>query len=210
MIDPAIAPELPLHPQGTEAVSGAVPISTTPTALLNPASITRLASVDTPEGPRGERRAARVLPPELPRVIRVHEVGRCECQDCGGPLKRLGDDISEQLDYVPGYFQVIRHVRPKLLCTSCTRFVQAPAPARPIERGLPTAALLAHVIASKYADHCPLYRQEGIYQRSGIELPRATLASWVVESARLVDPLISALERYVMSATKLHADDTPG
>lgn len=209
VIDSAIAPELPLHPQGTEAVSGAVPISTTPTAVSNPASITRLASVDTPQGPRGERRAARVLPPELPRVIRVHEVGRCECQDCGGPLKRLGDDISEQLDYVPGYFQVIRHVRPKLLCTSCTRIVQAPAPARPIERGLPTAALLAQVIASKYADHSPLYRQEGIYQRSGVELPRATLASWVGESARLLDPLVTALERYVMSATKLHADDTP-
>jgi transposase len=80
---------------------------------------------------------------------------------------------------------------------------------RPIERGLPTAGLLAQVIAAKYADHCPLYRQEGIYRRSGIELPRAILASWVAETATLVDPLVSALERYVLSAAKLHADDTP-
>jgi hypothetical protein len=92
---------------------------------------------------------------------------------------------------------------------SCTRILQAAAPARPIERGLPTAALLAQVIASTYADHSPLCRQEGIYPRSGVELPRATLASWVGESARLLDPLVSALERYVMSATKVHADDTP-
>jgi hypothetical protein len=110
---------------------------------------------------------------------------------------------------VPGYFQVIRHVRPKLVCRTCARIVQATAPSRPIERGLPTAALLAQVIGAKYADHCPLYRQEGIYRRSGVELPRAMLASWVGEAAQLLDPLVGALERYVLGARKLHADDTP-
>jgi transposase len=124
-------------------------------------------------------------------------------------MTRLGEDASEQLDYVPGYFQVIRHVRPKLSCSACARIVQAPAPSRPIERGLPSAALLAQVVAAKYADHCPLYRQEGIYRRSGIELPRAMLASWVAEVANLVEPLVSSLQRYVLRATKLHADDTP-
>jgi transposase len=124
-------------------------------------------------------------------------------------MTRLGEDASEQLDYVPGYFQVIRHVRPKLSCSACARIVQAPAPSRPIERGLPSAALLAQVVAAKYADHCPLYRQEGIYRRSGVELPRAMLASWVAEVADLVAPLVNSLQRYVLQATKLHADDTP-
>ena len=202
VIDPTIAPSLPLQDLQIDITPiEAAPIATSP--------VTKLVSVDTPSARRGQRRIQRALPPELPRVIRVHDVGRCECTDCGGVLKRLGEDISEQLDYVPGYFQVIRHVRPKLLCTACTRIVQAAAPMRPIERGLPTAALLAQVVAAKYADHAPLYRQEGIYRRSGVELPRATLAAWVGETARLLDPLVGALERYVMSATKLHADDTP-
>ncbi len=100
-------------------------------------------------------------------------------------------------------------MRPKLACGACARIVQAAAPPRPIERGLPTAALLAQVIGAKYADHCPRYRQEGIYRRAGVELPRATLASWVGETARLLDPLVAALERYVLSTPKLHADDTP-
>ena len=124
-------------------------------------------------------------------------------------MTALGEDASEQLDYVPGYFQVIRHVRPKLACSACARIVQAAAPTRPIERGLPTAGLLAQIVAGKYADHLPLYRQEGIYRRSGIELPRAMLASWVAETAQLLDPLVVVLEQYVMSASKLHADDTP-
>jgi len=121
----------------------------------------------------------------------------------------LGEDVAEQLDYVPGYFQVIRHVRPKLKCRGCEHIVQAAAPSRPIERGLPTAGLLAQVIGAKYADHCPLYRQEGIYRRSGVEVPRATLASWTSDAAKLLHPLVNALERYVLSVNKLHADDTP-
>jgi transposase len=130
------------------------------------------------------RRPVRLLPPELPRVIQIHTPSQCTCPDCGKQLSRLGEDASEQLDYVHGYFQVIRHVRPKLSCGACAKIVQAPAPSRPIERGLPTAALLAQVVAAKYADHAPLYRQEGIYRRSGVELPRAMLASWVAEVAR--------------------------
>lgn len=121
----------------------------------------------------------------------------------------MGEDSSEQLDYVPGYFRVIRHVRPKMVCSACARIIQAAAPTRPIERGLPTAGLLAHVIAAKYADHLPLYRQEGIYRRAGVELPRTMLASCVADAAQLLDPLVGALEQYVLTAKKLHADDTP-
>jgi transposase len=201
-LDPAVAPELPLA--GGEVIAK---------AALEPSSdasqIARLVSVDAPQPTRLSRRPARELPPELPRVIRVHAPANCTCPECGGALRQLGEDASEQLDYVPGYFQVIRHVRPKLACRACARIVQAAAPSRPIERGLPTSALLAQVIGAKYADHCPLYRQEGIYRRSGVELPRSMLASWVGAAASLLDPLVGVLERYVLTATKLHADDTP-
>jgi transposase len=201
-LDPAVAPELPLA--GGELASSA-PLAPSKDA----ATIPRLVSVDAPQPTRLSRRPARELPPELPRVIRVHAPANCTCPECGGALRQLGEDASEQLDYVPGYFQVIRHVRPKLACRACARIVQAAAPSRPIERGLPTSALLAQVIGAKYADHCPLYRQEGIYRRSGVELPRSMLASWVGAAASLIDPLMGALERYVLTATKLHADDTP-
>ncbi len=202
VLDTSIAPELPL-------AGGAIAAPTTQHGPSDPVRPAKLMAVDIACPRAGHRRPARLLPPELPRVVLVHAPGRRTCPDCGQQLSRLGEDSSEQLDYVHGYFQVIRHVRPKLSCRTCARIVQAPAPSRPIERGLPTAALLAQVVAAKYADHVPLYRQEGIYRRSGVELPRATLASWVAEAAALVDPLVTALQRYVMRATKLHADDTP-
>jgi transposase len=124
-------------------------------------------------------------------------------------MRKLGEDISEQLDFIPGTFKVIRHVRPKLSCGRCARVIQLPAPARPIERGMPAPGLLAQVIVAKYADHCPLYRQQSIYRRSGVDLDRATLADWVAGVSRLLEPLVDALGRYVLAAQKVHADDTP-
>ena len=201
-IDPTIAPELPLSGGQQSDVS----VVATTSAADKTERLPRLASVDTPAA---TRRPARTLPAELPRVTHRHTPATCDCPQCGGHMRTLGEDVSEQLDYVPGYFQVIRHVRPRLACIACTRIVQAAAPSRPIERGLPTAGLLAQVISAKYADHCPLYRQSGIYRRSGLELPRTLLASWIRETAQLLDPLVQSLERYVMGASKLHADDTP-
>ncbi len=203
--DPGVAPERAL----TGGIVAATATATAPTNAADTPRIPKLVAVDAPVAGARARRSPRVLDPDLPRVIRVHAPASCACEACGGALTRLGEDASEQLDYVPGYFQVIRHVRPKLACTTCVRIVQSSAPSRPIERGLPTAGLLAQVVASKYADHCPLYRQEGIYRRSGVELPRAMLASWVRECADLLDPLVTALGRYVLAAEKLHADDTP-
>jgi transposase len=113
------------------------------------------------------------------------------------------------LEYVPGHFEVIRLVRPKLSCTACDRIVQEPAPSRPIDHGVPGPGLLAHVLVSKYADHLPLYRQSEIYEREGIELDRSTLAGWVGGASRALAPLVEQLRRYVMSAGKLHGDDTP-
>ena len=155
------------------------------------------------------RRPARRLPAHLPRETITHAPAHCACPDCGSPLRRLGEDICEVLDFVPGYFQVMRHVRPKLSCRQCARVVQAPAPSRPIERGLAGVGLLAQVIVAKYADHTPLYRQQGIYRRAGVELERATLAQWVGQAAKLLAPLAGAVARHVLAAQKVHTDDTP-
>jgi len=155
------------------------------------------------------RRAPRAFPAHLPRETIVHEPTSCSCPDCGGAMRKLGEDVCELLDMVPGYFKVIRHVRPKLSCGHCSRVVQQPAPPRPIARGMAAPGLLAQIIVAKYADHCPLYRQQGIYRRSGVELDRATLAAWVGETARLLEPLVDVVGRYVLAAEKVHADDTP-
>jgi len=151
----------------------------------------------------------RPLPDHLPREVEVHEPEEKGCPACGGSLSKLGEDVSEMLEYVPARFKVIRHVRPKLSCTKCDNIVQAEAPSRPIARGLAGPGLLAHVLVSKYADHLPLYRQAEIYAREGVDLERSTLADWIGGTSELLKPLNEALRQYVMSAHKLHADDTP-
>src|SRR5947199_3443970 len=150
----------------------------------------------------------RALPEHLPRETQTHAPKQAKC-DCGGELRKLGADVSEVLEYVPDHFKVIRHVRTKLSCTKCDCILQAPAPSRPIERGVAGPGLLAHVLVSKYADHLPLYRQSEIYARHRVELERSTLADWVGGTAQLLDPLVEVLRRYVLTASKVHADDTP-
>jgi len=113
------------------------------------------------------------------------------------------------LDYVPASFRVIRHVRPKFSCRVCESITQAPAPEMPIRRGRASASLLAHVLVAKFSDHLPLYRQSEIYERSGVELERSTLADWVGQCGSLLRPLIDALGRHVMAGDRVHADDTP-
>ena len=149
------------------------------------------------------------LPEHLEREVVTHSPHRSCCADCGGELRHFGDDVSEQLEYVPENFKVIRHVRPKFTCTGCDRVVQAPAPSRPIERGLAAPSLLAHVIVSKYADHLPLFRQSEIYARQGVEISRSTLAGWVGASSDLLGPLVDAIGKHVFAGRKIHADDTP-
>ena len=166
-----------------------------------------------PEGtaPAGARRkpARRPLPPHLPRRKQTIPPKETTCPVCGGELKALGEDVTEILEYVPAHFHVIQQVRPKLACAHCDQIVQAPAPSRPLARGLAGPGLLAHVLVAKYCDHLPLYRQEDIYAREGVELDRATLADWVGGASQLLAPLVEAIRRQVMSAAKLHADDTP-
>src|SRR5215469_16407932 len=158
--------------------------------------------------PAPAKPARRPLPEHLPRQTQTHLPKHKVCPDCGGELRNLSEDAAEMLEYVADSFKVIRHVRPKLSCQKCERIVQAPAPSRPIARGLAGPGLLAHVLVSKYADHLPLYRQCEIYERHGIELERSTLADWVGGTSALLDPLVEVLRRYVMGAGKLHADDT--
>jgi transposase len=153
--------------------------------------------------------ARRPLPAELPRETETIEPRHEACPACGGTLRRLGEDVSETLEYVPARFKVIRTVRPKLSCADCSKIVQVPAPSRPIDRGLAGPGLLAHVLVAKYADHLPLYRQSEIYQREGVELDRSTLADWVGGASRTLQPLVDALKKYVLNAEKLHGDDVP-
>jgi transposase len=155
------------------------------------------------------RPTRRPLPEHLPREVHTHLPDEKACRECGGELRKLGEDVSEMLEYIPASFKVIRHIRPKLSCTKCDVIVEAPAPSRPIDRGLAGPGLLAHVLVSKYADHLPLYRQSEIYARAGVDLDRSTLADWVGASSHLLAPLVHAVRSHVLAANKLHADDTP-
>ena len=166
-------------------------------------------SAPEPEAPSRPRRKPKrkPLPDTLPRDIVEHPTA-CACPKCGGALRRLGEDATEILEYVPGSFRVTRHVRPKMSCRCCESITQAPAPSLPIARGLAGPGLLAHVLVGKFCDHLPLYHQAEIFARSGIDLDRSTLADWVGQTARLLRPLVDAVGAHVMSAGRVHADDT--
>jgi transposase len=152
--------------------------------------------------------ARRPLPERLPREEIVHP-GSCNCPHCGGTLRRIGADVTETLDYVPGRFKVIRHVREAFSCRICETVVQTPAPNHTIARGRAGPGLLAHIVVSKFDDHLPLYRQAEIYARDGITLETSTLSGWVGATAAALAPLIEVLRRDVMGSDVLHGDDTP-
>jgi transposase len=158
--------------------------------------------------PRSKLNNRKPLPDHLPREVIRHETV-CSCPVCGGTkLTQIGEDEREVLEYVPSHFKVQLHVRPKMSCRSCEKITQAPMPSLPIEKGRPGAGLLAHVLVSKYCDHLPLYRQAGIYTRSGVDLDRSTLADWVGKMAFLLKPLSEAIAVHARSGKTVHADDT--
>ena len=159
--------------------------------------------------PLRQTRTRKPFPESLPRdEKRLLPAAPC-CPNCGGSLSYLGEDTAEQLELMRSAFRVIRTVREKHACTQCDAIVQAPAPSRPIERGIAGPGMLALVLTSKYAEHTPLYRQSEIYGRQGVELSRSLLSGWVDACCRLLSPLEEALHGYVMTDGKLHADDTP-
>jgi transposase len=152
------------------------------------------------------------LPDHLPRQEVVHQPeddGACICPVCRGGMAKLGEDVTEVLDYIPGRFRVIRHVRPKYACRYCDAITQAPAPALPTPRGRAAPGMLAHLLVSKYTDHLPLYRQSEIYARDGLDLDRSTLSDWVGQAVWLLQPIVEGIQQHVFAAEKIHGDDTP-
>ncbi len=161
---------------------------------------------------RKERRRPKrqALPPNLPRREVQHEPESTVCGcGCGCQMRRIGQDVSEKLDYVPGVFSVERHVRGKWVCAQCQTLVQAPVPAHIIDKGIPTTGLLAQVLVAKFLDHLPLYRQEHIFERAGMAIARSTLAQWVGECGAQLQPLVDALSAQLLQHAVLHADETP-
>ena len=149
-----------------------------------------------------------VLPANLPRREIRHEPQSTTCA-CGCQLQRIGEDVAEKLDYEPGVFTVEHHVRGKWVCARCETLIQAPVAPHIIDKGIPTAGLLAQVLVAKYLDHLPLYRQEAIFGRAGLALPRSTLGTWVGQCGVQLQPLVDALKREMLQARVLHADETP-
>ena len=164
---------------------------------------------DLGQQPRTRQVAKRqALPAHLPRKIVRHDPESTECR-CGCQMVHMGDDISEKLDYEPGQFSVEQHVRSKWACRRCETVVQKPVDAHVIDKGIPTTNLLAQVLIAKYADHQPLYRQQQIYQRAGVDLPRTTLSEWVGRCGYEIAPLVEALRASLLTNPILHADETP-
>jgi len=155
------------------------------------------------------RRNRGSLPAHLPRIEMVVDIEDQACPCCRNGLHRIGEDVSERLDIVPAQVRVIVVRRPKYGCRACTDVVvQAPAPARLVEGGLPTEATVAQVLVAKYADHLPLYRQAQIYARQGINLDRSTLADWVGRAAWHLRPVHDRLLEKLKASAKLFADET--
>lgn len=174
---------------------------------------------DDPEAPGGEeqastakrarpRRGRMTLPESLDRERIVLDPGNT-CPACGGPLRLVGEDVSQILEFIAAKLKVVETARRKKSCRKCEKMVQPPAPTRPIPRGLAGPGLLAHILVSKFDDYLPLYRQGEIFARHGVEIPRSTLIDWCGQAIRSLRPLVDVLKRHVLAADRLHADDTP-
>ena len=170
--------------------------------------IDALAQAQTPAIPEKKQAKRLPLPAHLPRREIRHEPAATTCS-CGCQMKRIGEDVAEKLDYVPGVFSVERHIRGKWACAQCESIQQAPVEAHVIDKGIPTTGLLAQVLVAKYADHLPLYRQEAIFGRAGLAIPRSTLAQWAGTCGVRLQPLVDALKDEILSHQVLHADETP-
>lgn len=164
------------------------------------------APADTEKIKRPPRRQK--LPEHLRRVEHHHEPADTTC-GCGAPMQRVGEDVSERLDIIPAEFFVHRHVRGKWACRCCQTLVQEPVAPQIVDKGQPTAGLVAHTLVSRFVDHVPYYRQEQINARSGVHTPRSTLASWAGAGGAALEPLYEALREFVLKAKVLHADETP-
>lgn len=165
--------------------------------------------IKPPSATPAKRKAVRqALPASLPRIDRRHEIDTTHCA-CGQPFKRIGEEISEQLDCVPAQFFVLRHIRGKYACACCQTIQAAPMPAQIIDKGIPAPGLLAQVVVAKHDDHLPLYRQEEIYARSGVHIARSSMAQWIGICGVRLAPLAQALREFILGHGVIHADETP-
>jgi len=166
---------------------------------------------------RSGRHGRKPLPKDLPRVTIVHDLKPEEkiCPACNGDLPRIGEERSEQIEYKPSSLHIVEHVRYKYGPCSCglencaSGIILADKPAQPIEKGLAGPGLLAHVITSKYADHLPLNRQEDIFERHGVEIPRSTQCDWVMQAAEAIAPVVEAMKKEMIKTDLIQTDDTP-
>jgi transposase len=167
--------------------------------------------VAAPEATKAKGHGRKPLPKSLPRQQIVHDVAPEHrlCPDCGTERERIGEDRREQLEYIPASLVVLEHIRPKYACPACAAHVVIAARTpEPIEKGLPGPGLLAHVAVSKYADHLPLYRQEGIFSRLGVELSRSTMCGWMAVSAELLEPIAKLMLSEILESKVVQTDDT--
>lgn len=176
---------------------------------LGHARAAREAMSDRPRRERQRKTNRGSLPAQLERIEQVVDVEDKACPCCGGALHQIDEDVAERLDVVPTTFRVLVTRRPRYGCRSCEgAVVQAPAPARIVEGGIPTEALIAQVLVAKYADHVPLYRQAQIYARQDIRLDRSTLADWVGRAAWYLRPLRDHVLEKLRRSERLFADET--
>jgi len=167
------------------------------------------AAKPAPPAPSKKRQAVRqALPANLPRIDHHYEIEQTHCE-CGMAFKRIGEEVSEQLDCVPAQFFVLRHVRGKYACACCQTIQAAPIPAQMIDKGIPAPGLLAQVAVAKHDDHLPLYRQTEIYTRSGVHIARSSMAQWLGICGVRLEPLVALLKEFVLGHGVIHVDETP-
>ena len=167
------------------------------------------AAKPAPPAPSSQRQAVRqALPANLPRIDHHHELEQTHCV-CGQAFKRIGEEVSEQLDCVPAQFFVLRKIRGKYACACCQTIQAAPMPAQMIDKGIPAPGLLAQVAVAKHDDHLPLYRQTEIYTRSGVHIARSSMAQWLGICGVRLMPLVALLKDYILSHGVIHVDETP-
>ncbi len=167
-------------------------------------------AASTPESAPPAKQAPKrtPLPSHLPRVQIHHEPASTLCK-CGCALRRMGEDITEKLNYEPGDFTVEQHIRGRWVCDECETFEQEPMPAYVIDKGSATPGLLAQVLVNKYADHLPHYRQEAIFSRAGLGISRSTLSMWTGQCGVALQPLADAMRELMIKQPVLHGDETP-
>jgi transposase len=177
-------------------------------AALKAASKESDDATDTTDTNTRRQPKRQALPEHLKRVEHHHEPESTTC-GCGQAMVRIGEDVSERLDIIPAQFFVHRHIRGKWTCKCCQTLVQEPVAPQVIDKGMPTAGLVAHTTVSRFVDHIPYYRQEQINARSGVHTPRSTLASWSGQAGAALIPLYDAHRKFVLSCSVVHADETP-